>query len=622
MLITITTCDLFAQAPDSIRWLNPITIQTDKLTTPDKTSSAIALDTSSIAKITSTTLADQLGREGNLFVKSYGPGSLATLSIQGTSASHVGLKWNGFDINNPSLGLYDLSLIPTFLLDNATLIYSGNGASFGSGAIGGALQLTTSAVASKAFSVQVLTGAGSARYFQNGLQIAANNGIVATKTRLYMQHAVNNYSYTTPEGKTANQHNAAFHQNGVSQDLAFQLKGSTINVHGWYLQNDHLIPPIMLVPVSKQEQKDESLRFSGDWELKNKFADLMLSSGYIIDKIHFTDGVAKIDALSSARSWQSSAEATKKIDQRFTTILKAEWNHSYGETDGYKNGKYLDQFSAVMLFRYARINKNLIITGMVRKTYHNGSEVPFIPSIQSYWKFTKALALRVAGAEVYRIPTLNDRFWQPGGNENLLPEEGEEFSTALVAETKVNHFTFSLDAGVFYSKINNQIVWVPGANGLYGAENVHQVESKGTSATFRLKYSGNKTTVNLTITPQYNESVILKSSGTFVNAIGKQQMYTPRELLKGMLKINYRVWSVSCYYNQTGERFTTPDHNAVLPTYSTTDVVLAYEKRYRKISLTLTFSANNIFDENYQVLAWRAMPGRNYQSGLLLGFGK
>ena len=89
-----------------------------------------------------------------------------------------------------------------------------------------------------------------------------------------------------------------------------------------------------------------------------------------------------------------------------------------------------------------------------------------------------------------------------------------------------------------------------------------------------------------------------------------------------MLKINYMVWSLSCYYKQTGERFTTPDHNAVLPAYSTSDVVFGYEKRYHRISLTLTFSANNIFDENYQVLAWRAMPGRNYQSGLILGFGK
>src|ERR1043166_4156577 len=52
-----------------------------------------------------------------VFIKSYGPGALATTAFRGGSASHTALLWNGINIQNYMLGQNDLSTMPVFLFE-------------------------------------------------------------------------------------------------------------------------------------------------------------------------------------------------------------------------------------------------------------------------------------------------------------------------------------------------------------------------------------------------------------------------------------------------------------------------------------------------------------------------
>jgi len=45
---------------------------------------------------------------------------------------------------------------------------------------------------------------------------------------------------------------------------------------------------------------------------------------------------------------------------------------------------------------------------------------------------------------------------------------------------------------------------------------------------------------------------------------------------------------------------------------------MSWRNKNRKTPLTLTFAVKNLFEEEYQVMAWRAMPGRSFQLGMLL----
>jgi len=112
-----------AQDVDTLHWLKQVDVKGSRIAYPDKIISHQVLDTSLAAKILAPDVAAQLTRESGVFVKSYGQGGVSTVTSSGMGAAHTALLWNGIKLNSPMLGLYDFSLIPSFLLDKVTMQY-------------------------------------------------------------------------------------------------------------------------------------------------------------------------------------------------------------------------------------------------------------------------------------------------------------------------------------------------------------------------------------------------------------------------------------------------------------------------------------------------------------------
>lgn len=62
---------------------------------------------------------------------------------------------------------------------------------------------------------------------------------------------------------------------------------------------------------------------------------------------------------------------------------------------------------------------------------------------------------------IFRLPTMNDLFWSPGGNPNLIPESGWDLKASFSLQNKHNILKFEAFAG----RLNNGIIWRP--NGLF-----------------------------------------------------------------------------------------------------------------------------------------------------------
>ena len=82
------------------------------------------IDTNVLTEKRHGSISDIMAGRGYLYIKSYGPGGIATPAFRGTGASHTQLSWNGLNINSPMLGQADLSLIPGGFIDDIN-IYSG-----------------------------------------------------------------------------------------------------------------------------------------------------------------------------------------------------------------------------------------------------------------------------------------------------------------------------------------------------------------------------------------------------------------------------------------------------------------------------------------------------------------
>ena len=85
----------------------------------------VVLDSATLARHATTDLGTLLGNESSVFIKNYGPGSLATTAFRGGSASHTAVLWNGFNIGSPMNGQLDLSLVPVFAANDMRIEHGG-----------------------------------------------------------------------------------------------------------------------------------------------------------------------------------------------------------------------------------------------------------------------------------------------------------------------------------------------------------------------------------------------------------------------------------------------------------------------------------------------------------------
>ena len=106
-------------------------------------------------------MADILTFNSSVFVKSYGRATLSTVAFRGTSPSHTQVTWNGMRINNPMLGMTDFSTIPSYFIDQASLLHGTSSVNETGGGIGGLVKLATTPHVGEGFNVQYVQGVGS-----------------------------------------------------------------------------------------------------------------------------------------------------------------------------------------------------------------------------------------------------------------------------------------------------------------------------------------------------------------------------------------------------------------------------------------------------------------------------
>ena len=81
------------------------------------------LDTLVLHENIALSMADVLTFNTSIFVKQYGRATLSTVAFRGTSPSHTQVTWNGMRINSPMLGMTDFSMIPSYFIDDASLLH-------------------------------------------------------------------------------------------------------------------------------------------------------------------------------------------------------------------------------------------------------------------------------------------------------------------------------------------------------------------------------------------------------------------------------------------------------------------------------------------------------------------
>jgi len=224
--------------------------------------------------------------------------------------------------------------------------------------------------------------------------------------------------------------------------------------------------------------------------------------------------------------------------------------------------------------------------------------------------------VRANAQRTYREPTLNELYYNPGGNSSLKPEQGWGEDAGYTVKAKLNNFTVYHDLSVFNRDIHDWIIWLGGA--IWTPHNIDEVHSRGVETENRITYTIGNWQLHLGVNTSYVLSTTVASYIQNDGSIGKQIPYTPR--YNGQLNVGCSYKRVSFNYNHTytGYRFTTTDESEYLLPYQTGNVQLMYNTSLKGHALQFTGQCNNIWNEQYQVVAFRPMPGINWLAGFKL----
>ncbi len=579
------------------------------------------IDSSIVAEYNTRNLSELLSENTHLFIKTYGQGGLATSSIRGASASHTMVTWNGVNINSPMLGQLDFSLIPASFLDEVEVFYGAGSIRDYSGALGGSVNLINEPDWDNRLNIELSQEFGSYNTKKSHFSTAFGNSRFQSQTRFFYNASENNFTFLNTEISQdpviQERENASFNQGGIIQE--FYLRPSSnhfLTARLWYQSNNRHIPePMVVTPVDGNEmQKDHFLRSQINWKYYSEKVIVNTTTAWLYDFLNYSNRIAGIDSENRTRTITGRVDLSYDLFPELQLNSGVSGDYTYIRTENYRHPAEQKHFSTYFSAE-KNINQRLKINIMARQDIYNGEIVPLIPSAGIDLKLLKETDIHFKAniSRNYRKPTLNDRYWYPGGNPDLNEEKGTGSELSLdYAGSSSGILTYQAGVTAYRSKIDNWIQWQPGEYGYWEPANLKEVLSKGIESFLSCRLSLTGLSVSFGANYAYTSATNMKPSGSSDMSVNKQLVYVPGHQANTCIKVKTGGFMIKYSYSYIGKRYISSDNSQFLPSYKLSDLSLSYVYKKGSRRAELNLFIENMWNTDYQAIAYHPMPGRSY----------
>jgi len=572
-------------------------------------------------------LASILDQESHVIINSYGSGGLANTSIRGGGSSHTAVVWNGFNIQSPMNGGVDMSLLSAGIADDISVQYGGASALHGSGAVGGAVHLSNSVIYNKKISAQLISNIGSFGTFGQNISLAYGTSAFATKSSFYHIKSENNYTYKNfnkfghPIEKASN---ASYWMLGFTNSTGIKTsKQSELTCNIWGQRSYNETMPVMSneTPSKNPPTNDIAMFYSClKWIHKTKRNTFYANSGYFYHDLTYKN--PNMDIVSEMPTIKYIVEVSNSYSFAKKNTLNVTINKSLdiATTKNYKNTARRNATS-VLLSNKTKFKKiRLSILESLRYELYDDTISPCIYSFGIEKKLFRHIIFKATGSRNFRMPTFNELYWDGDGgkgNLDLLPEEGYSSDATLSFNKFSDTKSFTSQASIFFSDIDNWIIW--STDSLITPNNINKVRSHGLENRNKVYIRFNeKTTLRINVLYSYT---VAQNNDKKSEHYKNQIIYISKHNASNSNSISFNNVSFAIQNSFTSKRYASADNkegNNALEAYAITNVSIGYTYNIKTFSIHTTFSANNIFNTNYQIMKGYAMPWRNYNLTLSL----
>ncbi len=557
-------------------------------------------------------------------------GSSSSVFYRGTNSHQTTVRWNGFALNSLTLGTMDLSTIPSAGMQAVSVVHGASGTVAGSGNAGGSILLENSADWDNKinFSLQSELGTFDNQYFS----VTGKTGNPTVQYHIFMfsHQAENNFRYTDSH-KSGNPvetiSNNALDSRGIIQNLFIRLPGGNrLEAGMWYQTREKELPALMGSYLSSQAmQLDSTLRIYAKWTRSGTRSTLSVNTALFDEHMRYSNDNLAGPGNGTHESLINSGTKTTDINYRY-------WLTDNLSLDG---GMFLSSLDAKLASYGGKIRENraaavaalklalpgLTATSSIRKEFHENTRVPLLFSFGARKELIGGLDLLFSYSGQYRVPTFNDKYWQPGGNPDLLPESGYTVDLGLARRVKGNRFRLKMEVNTYMTSLKNMIQWLPSGNGTWWKpSNTREVSVRGIESSVSLRASSGKYDYSMGAAYNYASSVVRRYGER--QTAGNQLLYVPGHTGSAYANVYNKRASAGLTGTFTGKRFTSEDNNPLLsmPSFFIVNAHAGYNLRLRDLGGRLQLRVMNLLDTQYQVVRAYPMPGRSFHLGLTIEF--
>jgi iron complex outermembrane receptor protein len=625
----LASLQLFSQqvdVSDTAVLLPEVSVQAPRLFENTTGLNVRIVDSAVLSEYRNRMLTDLISQQTSIQVQSYNPGNLSTVTFRGTSSNHTGFLWNGISLNPVNNGQTDLSLLPVSLFDKVYILHGGTSSVFGEGNIGGGIHLTNEPDFQIRNDLSAGIEYGSFSSLRSNLTVLFSNARWYFRAGTFLISAENDFTYTdnTKQDKLPDTlDNAAQKGMGLMGTLSRTLKGNNLFILNlWYQFMDREIPGSLIYQMENADQHDRFLRGMLTWKKTFAHSVFHIRAAYFDDYLHYTElneAYPEYDIDSKIRTKTMTVEVSDKyrLSERFELNSAGVLRFTTVSTVYYSEMKDQLQGSLFLAAKYVFPGAGWKIDLNLHQGWTEDYDEPFTPSVGLEGPAGQYLMMKMNVSHNFRSPTLNERYWQPGGNPELKPEKSwnEEITFYLNPDQKDLPVIDLLSVTAFHSMINDWIRWVPDPDDpwFWSPQNVQRVRSTGMESRVELVRKFGKVVANLVASYSFTRSV---NENKEAENFRKQLPYVAEHM--GMINFRMGYSRVFMDYTQsfTGSRATVEDHSESLPAFSIGRLRVGCGWDLKVCIVDLYFRIDNLFDVDYQVIRYYPNPGRAYTGGV------
>lgn len=559
------------------------------------------------------TLAEALRGNTTIFVRSYGNNGVATLSLRGTSSNHTLVYWNNLEIGSPMLGVTDLSTIPVQAVDNMRIQYGFASLNDGTGGIGGSIRLNNSWSALHKSTMEMNLYGGSFGRWQGSASVNLTKKKWGLSLGALHFTARNDFTYpdiTEPGNPQERMLHAQFDQNAFWALLYYRPSDfEQLSLKTMWTQTSRDIPPTLIGDQDIYDHlQDERLLSVLEYQRFKTRSHLMLSSGLVLDRNHFVSGGDSSSFNNLFTSWQNSLRYSIKVGEKLSVESGGRFRAENAGSAAYGNNVNQFRSSIFTDWRY-QASPKIEVSLLLREELIDRIFSPLLGAVGLAIQLDSSQGLRLHLARNYRYPSLNDRYWNPGGNPDLLPESSYNLEAGY--NLHISGWPV-LKAGIFHNIIDNWIMWRPEGS-YWSPQNIRKVANTGIELGLSDKFALGKFTWSWQLDYTHTRSRLLANYDGAVVKPDHQLPYVPEHLFGGGLEIEYKKVYLRYRQQVSDSYYVNSDNTVYMPAYTIANVNIGWRNILNsgKHLITGNLELNNLFNYPYQILPYRPEPGFN-----------